>query len=85
MNGALDLVQWPAFIASVAAAWLVASRNERRRNWGFWVFLLSNVLWTVWGVHTSAMALIALQVCLAALNVRGLFKTDPDADAKQSD
>jgi hypothetical protein len=26
-------------------------------------------------VHTSAHALIALQVCLAALNLRGLSKT----------
>ncbi len=74
--GLLDLVQWPAFAASVAAAWLVASNAQRRRNIGFWIFLLSNVLWIVWGVHTSAYALIALQICLAALNVRGLFKTE---------
>jgi|UniRef100_UPI000D4A04D4 hypothetical protein len=73
----LDLVQWPAFVASVAAAWLVASRDKRRRNIGFWVFLLSNGLWTAWGLHTGAMALIALQACLAALNIRGLFKTEP--------
>ena len=73
---ALDLVQWPAFAASVAAAYLVASSDERKRNAGFWIFLLSNVLWGVWGLHTGAWALIALQVCLAALNVRGLFKTE---------
>lgn len=71
-----DLVQWPAFAASVVAAWLVASNAPRRRNVGFWVFLLSNVLWVAWGLHTSAYALIALQVCLAALNVRGLRKTE---------
>ncbi|WP_454909072.1 hypothetical protein [Variovorax gossypii] len=29
-----------------------------------------------WGVHTDAWGLIALQVGLAALNVRGLFKTE---------
>jgi hypothetical protein len=73
---AVSLVQWPAFAASVAAAWLVASSREGRRNLGFWVFLASNVLWVTWGFHTNAWALIALQVCLAALNVRGLFKTD---------
>lgn len=72
----LDLIQWPAFAASVAAAWLVASNAQGRRNIGFWIFLASNVLWIVWGAHTSAYALIALQVCLAALNVRGLFKTE---------
>ena len=72
----LDLIQWPAFVASVAAAWLVASNSKGRRNAGFWVFLASNVLWVIWGLHTDALALLALQVCLAALNVRGLFKTE---------
>lgn len=72
----LSLIQWPAFAVSLAAAWLVASRSEARRNIGFWVFLLSNVLWVAWGWHTQAWALIALQVCLAALNIRGLFKTE---------
>lgn len=72
----LDLVQWPAFAASLVAAYLVGSSAKGRRNAGFWVFLLSNLLWVVWGVHTQAWALIALQVGLAALNVRGLFKTE---------
>lgn len=75
MSDALDLIQWGAFALSLVAAWLVASTKERRRNVGFWIFLLSNVAWTVWGAHTSAYALIALQVCLAALNIRGLSKT----------
>lgn len=75
----LEWLQWPAFAASVLAAWLVASNSKGRRNVGFWVFLGSNVLWVVWGVHTDAIALIALQVCLAALNVRGLFKTEVSA------
>lgn len=76
MDDAIALIQWPAFLASVIAAWLVGSNGKSRRNIGFWVFLTSNVLWVIWGVHTQAWALIALQVCLAALNVRGLFKTE---------
>jgi hypothetical protein len=75
----LDLVQWPAFAASLAAAYLVASNQKGRRNVGFWIFLVSNVLWVAWGLHTDAWALIALQVCLAVLNVRGLVKTEPAA------
>lgn len=78
MEDLLSLIQWPAFAASVVAAWLVASRDKSKRNVGFWVFLLSNVLWVAWGLHTSAWALIALQVCLAGLNIRGLFKTEDD-------
>ena len=73
----LDLIQWPAMAVTVLAAWLVASDREGRRLVGFWAFLLSNVLWVVWGLHTRAWALIALQGCLAALNVRGLLKTEP--------
>ena len=72
----LDVVQWPAMLATVLAAWLVASSNKTRRNVGFWIFLVSNVLWVLWGWHAGAYALIALQVALAALNIRGVFKTE---------
>jgi hypothetical protein len=70
-----DLLQWPAFAASLAAAYLVGANEPSRRNLGFWVFLFSNVLWVAWGLHTQAWALVALQVCLAVMNVRGLLKT----------
>jgi len=76
----LDWVQWPAMVVTVLAAWLVASQREGKRNWGFWCFLASNVLWVVWGAYARAYALIVLQVCLAALNVRGTLKNRPDAD-----
>jgi len=72
----LDAIQWPAMLVSVLAAWLVASNARPRRNIGFWCFLGSNVLWVAWGLHSGAWALIALQVALAAMNIRGLFKTE---------
>ena len=77
----LDAIQWPAMLASLAAAWLVASQDRRRRSWGFWVFMGSNVLWVAWGWHTHAWALIALQVGLFGLNVRGAGKNDPGRDS----
>jgi len=43
-----DLLQWPAMVVTVTAAWLVASSQVKLRNYGFWVFLLSNVLWIAW-------------------------------------
>ena len=70
----LDLVQWPAMIITVAASWYVASTSRHRRRVGFWLFLASNVLWVIWGIHARAYALIALQACLAILNVRGEWK-----------
>ncbi|HYF20906.1 MAG TPA: hypothetical protein VEA40_23780 [Ramlibacter sp.] len=72
----IDHLQWPAMAASLLAAWLVASNHKARRNVGFWVFLGSNVLWTAWGLHDGAWALIALQVALALLNIRGVRKTE---------
>jgi hypothetical protein len=72
----LDAVQWPAMAVTLVAAWLVASRDKSRRAAGFWVFIASNVLWIVWAWHTKAWALIALQVGLFALNVRGAAKND---------
>jgi hypothetical protein len=72
----LGLIQWPAMVVTVAAAWLVASRSKRRRAIGFWVFLASNALWIAWGVPAHAYALIVLQVALAIMNIRGVSKND---------
>ena len=77
----LDLVQWPAMVVTVWAAWLVASSLKRRRLLGFWIFLLSNALWIAWGMHSHAYALVFLQLCLAAMNVRGARKAEPAASA----
>ena len=80
----LDLLQWPAMIVTVVAAWFTASQQTRRREIGFWCFLLSNVLWTIWGLHVKAYAVILLQVLLAILNIRGVYKNDPSAPTKNS-
>ena len=78
----LDLVQWPAMAVTVVAAWLVASTQKRKRFVGFWLFLLSNALWAGWGLHTDAYALIVLQICLAAMNIRGALKAEPASNAE---
>jgi hypothetical protein len=73
---ALDLIQWPAMAVTLFAAWLVASSKKERRAHGFWWFILSNVLWVVWAWHVHAWALIALQVGLFVMNVRGALKNE---------
>jgi len=73
----VDAIQWPAMVVTVVAAWFVASQRRFKRNWGFWLFLLSNALWIAWGWHDGAYALIALQVCLGLLNIRGARKNEP--------
>lgn len=75
MDLMFDAVQWPAMVVTIWAAWFVGSSGERRRGTGFWLFLVSNVLWVLWGLHAHAYALIVLQVCLAAMNIRGASRT----------
>jgi hypothetical protein len=72
----VDLLQWPAMVITIIAAYLVGSRSPRRRAVGFWCFLASNVLWVVWGLHDRAYALVGLQFFLAALNFRGVYKNE---------
>ena len=72
----LDIIQWPAMVVTVIASYLVASLSDRKRKWGFWLFLLSNVLWIAWGWHDQAWALVTLQVSLAAMNIRGVKKNE---------
>ncbi len=74
MGDWIDLLQWPAMAASLLAAWLVASQRPGRRLSGFVVFLVSNAMWIAWGFHDDAWALIVLNCCLAATNVRGIIK-----------
>ena len=72
----LEHLQWPAMAVTILSSWLVSSSSEKKRRLGFWAFLLSNVLWIIWGVVDRAHALIVLQICLAALNIRGVKKND---------
>lgn len=75
----LDLLQWPAMVVTLAAAWAVGSTRSRRRKVGFWLFIASNVLWMIWGFSESAWALIVLQVGLFVLNLRGAQKNEAAA------
>ena len=79
MTDVIDLMQWPAMAITLIAAWLVASLHKRKRSWGFWCFIVSNVLWVAWGWHAHAYALIVLQVGLFILNFRGAQKNEPEA------
>lgn len=81
MDTLLNAVQWPALVITLIAAWLVGAQDKKRRSLGFWCFVASNVLWVVWGWHADAYALIALQLGLFVLNLRGVSKNEPRAPA----
>ena len=76
MQMSWNVLQWPAMLVTVWAAWLVSSERRHGRNLGFWLYLASNVLWVAWGWFSKGYALIVLQVALAAMNIRGARKTE---------
>jgi hypothetical protein len=71
----IAFLQWPAMAVTLIAAWMVASERKFKRNWGFWIFLLSNVLWIAWAIGDGAYALVVLQIGLAIINIRGAVKS----------
>ncbi|MCU1724506.1 hypothetical protein [Pseudomonas sp. 5P_5.1_Bac1] len=70
----IGFLEWPAMVMTVLAAWCIGSRRPGRRKVGFCCFIVSNVLWSVWGWQAEAWALIILQLCLCAMNLRGWRK-----------
>lgn len=77
----LDLVQWPAMLTTLVAGWLVSSKQRRRRDQGFTLFLISNLLWVTWGIPAHAYALIVLQFELCISNIRGVVKNRKSAES----
>src|SRR5688572_21029337 len=61
MTDYFEFLQWPAMILTILAAWLTSSDKEHRREIGFWLYLVSNVVWVAWAWHVQAHALIILQ------------------------
>ncbi|MDN4039794.1 hypothetical protein [Massilia sp. YIM B02443] len=76
MEELIDFLQWPAMLVTLFAAYLIGSKRAKRRVFGFTMFILSNILWIIWGWHDGAWALITLQLALMAMNIRGIFKNE---------
>jgi len=72
----IQYLQWPGMITTLGSTWLVAGQSKVKRQVGFWMFLLSNILWVAWGWHDHAWALVVLQFGLALLNIRGVAKNN---------
>jgi hypothetical protein len=85
MSDLLNALQWPAMAITLTAAWLVSSRNSRRRQLGFWCFIVSNFAWIIWAWFEHAYALIVMQLGLFAINVRGANKNQSEGEPEEND
>jgi|KBSMisStaDraftv2_1062788.scaffolds.fasta_scaffold507159_2 hypothetical protein len=69
-------LQWPAMFITVVSTWMIGSKSETSRKIGFYASLAGNVLWIMWGLGTTAFAVIVLQILLAITNIRGALKAE---------
>lgn len=69
-------LEWPAMAISLAAAWWMGSKKAKKRIVAFCMLSVGNLMWIAWGWGDGAWALIALNVGLLALNVRGIIKNE---------
>lgn len=72
----LSYLEWPAMGVSLVAAYLMGSKKANKRIVAFWLLIFGNLLWIGWGWGDTAYALIALNVGLLVLNVRGIMKNE---------
>jgi len=70
------LLEWPAMLVSLAAAWWMGSRKAGKRVLAFALLIVGNLMWIAWGWGEQAWGLIALNVGLMALNIRGIVKNE---------
>ena len=61
---------------SLGAAYWMGSKKASKRIVAFWMLIAGNLLWIAWGWGDSAYALIALNVGLLGLNIRGIMKNE---------
>jgi uncharacterized membrane protein len=71
--GALLAAKWIGTAAGVLGAILIALDLGRVFVWyGYWLFLVSSVLWAAVGVIQSEPSLVVLQLTFTAINLLGL-------------
>lgn len=77
----LSLLQWPAMALSIFGAILVSSALRRRRRAGFAVWVVSNLLWILWGAHSAAWGFVVMQAVFTTTSVIGWGNSRADKPA----
>ncbi len=73
----LNLLQWPGLVFRLGGAPLVSSRADHLKRWGFICWLVSNVCWIIWAIHTGGWALFAMQVFFCITSAQGWWNHRP--------
>lgn len=72
----MKAIEWLASLIGLLGALLLALHNEIS-GWGFVAFLLSNILWIVWGVRKRAHGLLTMQIGFTVTSLMGIINWMP--------
>ncbi|HEJ4407792.1 TPA: nicotinamide mononucleotide transporter [Pseudomonas aeruginosa] len=67
----LDVLEWTGTICGIAGATLIAS-NVRLSPWGWWLFLASSLILSLYGLLIGAYGIMLLNLCFVMTNLLGL-------------
>ena len=69
----LDILEWTGTICGIAGATLIAS-NVRRSPWGWWLFVASSLVLSLYGLLIGAYGIMLLNLCFVMTNLLGLVR-----------
>ncbi len=69
----MKFLKWTGTAAGIAGATVIAL-NLSISGWGFVLFLVSSVSWTVAGLRMREQSLVALQAAFTAINLLGIYR-----------
>lgn len=68
-----EILEWTGTACGIAGAALIAS-NVRLSPWGWWLFLVSSLTLTCYGVLVEAHGIACLHMCFVLTNAIGLYR-----------
>ena len=69
----LEVLEWAGTICGIAGAALIAS-NVRLSPWGWWLFLASSLILSLYGLLIGAYGIMLLNLCFVMTNLLGLVR-----------
>ena len=84
----LPLLQYPGTVLTVAAYFLVGSKDANNRKYGFEMGLVGNIVWVmyaIWGNQPAAWGLVITNVAIFVGGLRGRHNNSENISEEELD
>jgi len=73
MSNLLFICQYPALVTGIAGAVLVSGISNKKRFFGFLIWILSDILWGLFAIDTGAWGFLLMQVFFICTCIKGML------------